>query len=89
MKVSNTKCRSLVINRQEFKANNIFAELRDGIYTVFSYGYHWPLFACINGQWFENSDRYSVTTSKHRGNTNPHVDTIKVSRDDLKRMILK
>lgn len=86
-KVSNFACRPLVINRSEFKANNIFAENKNGIYTVYSYGYHWPLFAFINGQWYENSDKYSVTTTKHRNNVHPFEDTIKVSRDELRKMI--
>jgi hypothetical protein len=87
MRVSNTKCRPLVQSNVEFQANNIFAENKNGNYVVFSYGHHWPLFAFINGLWYENSDKYTVTTSKHRNNVHPHVDTIKVSVDELRRMI--
>jgi len=88
MRVSNNKCRELVVSRRDFTANNIFAVTNSrGVYAVYSYGYHFPLFAFIDGQWYENEDRYSVTTSKHRGNTHPHTDTIKVSVNELKAMI--
>jgi len=42
-------------------------------YVVFSYGGHWPLFIYDYGtqRWFENDDRYSKTTSKHRSKAHP------------------
>ena len=46
-------------------------------YVVFSYGPHWPLFVwCTSTRtWYENEDRASVTTSKHRSLTHPLVPT--------------
>lgn len=54
-------------------------------YTVYSYGPHWPLFIYSNvtGQWYENTDRYGTTTSKHHGQSHPHCDTIGLSCDDM------
>lgn len=57
------------------------------LYVVYSYGEHWPLFAWDGFSWFENEDRYSPTTSKHRSHTHPHKETIKQSRDALRAMI--
>jgi len=83
MKVSNGSASSLVNARISFKGNNTFGEWIDGIYAVFSYGYHWPLFAYIDGTWYENQERYSPTTSKHRSQLHPLEDTEMVSKDEL------
>ena len=55
-------------------------------YTVYSYGPHWPLFiySNITKQWYENTDRYGTTTSKHHGQAHPHRDTIGLCCDDMK-----
>lgn len=57
------------------------------LYAVYSYGPHWPLFVWADGEWFENEDRYSPTTSKHRTQSHPRVETAKVSRTWLRTMI--
>ena len=55
-------------------------------YVVYSYGVHWPLFVYVPsvGLWFENTDRHSVTTSKHRSQTHPHCDTVPLTLDRMK-----
>ena len=55
-------------------------------YVVYSYGYHWPLFVYVPkaDTWFENSDRHSVTTSRHRTFTHPHCDTVPLSLENIK-----
>ena len=35
------------------------------------------------GQWYENTDRYGTTTSKHHSQAHPHRDTIGLSCDDM------
>ena len=87
MKTSNIKARSLVQNLVPFKGNNTFGEIIGEAYAVFSYGHHWPLFVNVNGQWYENGDRYSVTTSKHRSQLHPLTTTEIRSVYDLKDMI--
>jgi len=84
MKTSNQKCRAFVQNCEPFKGNNLFGEqVRENVYAVYSYGYHFPLFACINGTWYANADRYSVSTSKQRGQSHPHTETIDLKTDAL------
>ena len=83
MRTSNCKARTFVQSRLPFKGNNTFAENLNGAYVVFSYGKHWPLFACIDGTWYENEGRYSVSTSKHRSQLHPLEETEKVSNVEL------
>lgn len=47
-----------------------------GIYVVFSYGNHYPMFIYDREtkQWFVNEDNYSATTSKHRSMLMPCKD---------------
>ena len=35
--------------------------------TLYSYGYHFPLAKRVEGGFWVNPDRYSVTTSKQQG----------------------
>lgn len=95
VKTSNIKCRSLVQSRQPFDANNLFGvqlPARPEInlterYVVYSYGTHWPLFVCQDGVWFENQDKYSPTTSKHRTQSHPHQPTTPMTVQALKRIV--
>lgn len=82
--------RHLVENRIEFKGNSVFAEADSGLYVVYSYGRHFPMFVHDAGtdQWYENSDKYSVTTSKHQSTCRPlYVETIKLDTDGMQRLI--
>jgi len=87
MKISNRNARNFVGERKQFKANNMFAETYKGIYAVFSYGYHFPLFAYFDGTWYENGDKYSVTTSKHKSQARPLEKTVVVNTRTLKEII--
>lgn len=92
-RIANAACRSLVKACVPFKCHgSMFAKWEsasDGtrMYVVYSYGEHWPLFVCHEGTWYENSGRYSVTTSKHRSQSHPHCDTILATCDELKAFI--
>jgi len=87
-KIANYKARNFVQSCRPFKGGSIFADtLANGIYVVWSYGRHWPLFARLGDQWYENDDRYSVTTSKHRSQCHPLTETVKVSCADLLKII--
>jgi len=81
-RVANKDARIRVQNRKEFEGSNTLAEWRsttysprDSRYIVYSYGHHWPLFIWENGVWYENEDRASVSTSKHRTQLHPHAET--------------
>tara|TARA_R100000664_G_scaffold8344_1_gene13791 strand:+ start:419 stop:772 length:354 start_codon:yes stop_codon:yes gene_type:complete len=78
IKVANKDARALVEDKNEFKGNNIFSEYKEDCYIVYSYGYHFPMFVydlemC---QWYENSDKYSSSTSKQQTQCRPRVDDI-------------
>lgn len=93
-KVSNIHARQYVKDHEEFRGNNLSADIvvRDGcaMYVVWSYGY-WPLFVYFGPTetWYENKERFSVTTSKHRSQSHPLCDTVKVSRDALVHLIAR
>ncbi|KKK74095.1 hypothetical protein LCGC14_2887200 [marine sediment metagenome] len=86
IRTSNIRCREYVKQRIPFKANNLFAENHGGNYYVFSYGYHWILFAYVKGVWYENNNKYSATTSKHHGQAHPLVDTISLNKNDIHKL---
>jgi len=95
VKTSNIKCRTHVQSRQPFTANNLFAVHLDGDkalnlterYVVYSYGTHFPLYIFQDGVWFENQDRYSVTTSKHRSQAHPHTATVPMTTGAMIRIV--
>lgn len=60
---------------------------RQPAYTVYSYGYHFPMYMELAGVWYRNTDKYSVTTSKHQGQAHPHADTVGVDTAWLKGVL--
>jgi len=89
MRITNREAKDYVDNLKEFKANNLSAQVKGKYYVVYSYGY-WPLYVYDfdSNIWHENEDRYSVTTSKHRGQARPRWrDTVKVRREELDKLI--
>ena len=58
-------------------------------YVVYSYGRHFPMFIHLKGVWYENSDKYSVSTSKHQSQSHPMMDTVKLNTEDMKRLLWK
>lgn len=77
MRIANRDTRHYVAQREIFKANNIFSENHGDhrFYVVYSYGHHFPLWVYDRetSQWYENKDKYSVTTSKHKSQSRPEV----------------
>ncbi len=84
-KVSNKEARVEVENRVEFMGNNTFARNNGlGVYKVYSYGKHFPIYAYKNNQWYFNTDEYSQTTSKHQSQLRPAVSAyIEVSTEEI------
>lgn len=86
VKIANRDARPFVQRCQPFEGSNLYGSYwqanpssinsGDNGYFVYSYHKDWPLFVCVylNGRnhWFENSTKYSVTTSKHRTQAHPH-----------------
>ena len=92
MKTSNKKARQLVATRAAFKGSNTFGQTHsNGVYAVYSYGVHFPMYAYIGGRWYGNQDKYSSSTSKHQGQLHPpYGEEIKwVSTQGLKDLIAK
>ena len=77
-KISNKEMRAKVEFMTEFdnKNRSCFARRFEdaGIYAVYSYGQHWPLWVYDwnASQWYENVDKYSVTTTRHASHTRPY-----------------
>jgi hypothetical protein len=82
--IANTNARQYVQRREPFDGSNLYARTypaNDNCltnrYVVYSYGSHFPLFIAEwspedgKVQWYENTSKYSVTTSKHRSQTHP------------------
>lgn len=90
MKIANKDARSYVQSQHPFEGSNLYAQFKpegDGIrYIVYSYGEHFPMFIHCNGTWYENEDRYSRTTSKHRSQCHPLVTTVKLTTEWMKRL---
>jgi hypothetical protein len=65
-------------------------ETDDNHYIVYSYGWHFPMYIyCRQADlWYGNSDRYSVSTTKHQIQARPHagVDSW-LSTNEMKDMI--
>ena len=87
MKVSNKNARHYVEQRQIFQGSNCFSEQHGSMYVVFSYGYHWPMFICKDGKWYENGSKYSVTTSKQHSQLRPSVKMEVLSLREMLNLI--
>lgn len=87
-KIVNRDAGKYVTRREPFNGSNIFAfwagrSIRpSGVgerrYVVCSYGPHFPMYIWEQntGQWFGNSDKYSVTTTRHQSQCRPTTDSI-------------
>ena len=89
IKTSNQNCSELGANLIEFKANNIFSDYikYDKLYVIYSYGYHFPMYVKYKNTWYENSDKYSVSTSKQQTQTRQSYNTKLKTSQQLKDFI--
>ena len=74
MKTSTCNARRLVESKTDFQGNNTFGRKEGKMYVVYSYGYHFPMYIFKAGRWYRNTDKYSVTTSKHQSQLRPDVE---------------
>ena len=80
--LTNREMRKYVEQKQSFINGNktCFGEWNQSanVYVVYSYGRHYPafIFDRVTQQWFENSTRRSVTTSRHKTHCRPYNATI-------------
>ncbi len=88
LRISNKNSAEYVENKVEFKANNVFAvDNGCNMYCVFSYGYHFPMYVYVDGKWYENSDKYSVSTSKQQTQARPSYNMQYKSTKELLEII--
>lgn len=76
-RINGRKCRPYVEKKIPFKNSNgqLFGRWETPLmYVVYSYGEHWPLYVWDGFDWFENEDKYSRTTTHHRGYARPYTD---------------
>lgn len=88
MRTTNAKSRQFVQEREAFEANNLRGVNFTSVYVVYSYNWY-PLFAYsyITRKWYQNQDKYSVSTSKQTTQCHPLTDTVLMSHEELKEFI--
>jgi len=82
--IANRDAREYVARKEPFVGSNLYARKNDGdgSYIVYSYRDSWPLFV-FDGHWYENQDRFSRSTSRHRRQAHPLVDTVPLNHDAI------
>lgn len=71
MRVSNNTASEQVNNKVNFDGSNTYGRNQGKKYVVYSYGKHFPIYVFKRGKWYGNSDKYSVSTSKHQTQLRP------------------
>jgi len=78
MKVANKNASQYVDELKVFEGSNTFAENKvsfddEGLYVVYSYGYHFPMYIYDRqaGIWIGSNDSYSSSTSRHQSQCRP------------------
>lgn len=88
MRIANRNAGKFASICKPFKGNNLFGELLvEDVYVVYSYGYHFPLYAKIGNTWYENKDKYSSSTGKHKSQARPSGELIPLNTEQLKDLI--
>ena len=79
LKTSNKNASIYTSKKQDFRGANTFGSWKvttnkNPVYVVYSYGYHFPIYVFKAGIWYENGDKYSVSTSKQQTQLRPEID---------------
>ena len=95
LKLRNSDVRRAVQERVEFKNTNgtLFSKwVTPFLYVVYSYGEHFPMFLYDGTPgrrgWAINTDKYSVTTSRHFSQAHPQCETVGSDTATLRKYIL-
>ena len=95
LKLANRDVRDAVREREAFKNTNgtLFGKWETNTLDVgYSYGEHFPLFLWegdfTGGAWAINTDKYSVTTSRHFSQAHPQCETVGSDTATLRKYIL-
>ena len=88
VRTSNKEARYYVNSLTEFQGANTFGEYVGEHFVVYSYGKHFPMYANINGVWYGNSSKYSVSTSKQQTQLKPSCEVREyMTTEELKKKI--
>lgn len=77
-RINGRTCRPYVQARKAFKNSNgqLYAVNHTPLlYVVYSYGDHWPLFVWDGFDWYQNEEKFSNTTTRHRSHAHPYEET--------------
>lgn len=94
-RVNNKDSAFYVRNQYEFQGSNMYGINLEGqnhrTYVVYSYGTHFPMFVWDYNtfEWYENTDRFSRTTSKQQNQCRPEYGiplTNKFDTDAMKQI---
>lgn len=86
VKTSNQDSDQYTRNREPFNGSNLSGKIMPNkAYVVLSYGYY-PLYVYKYHKWYENKEKYSVSTSKQQGQSRPTGSTIKKTTKQLKKL---
>lgn len=90
-RIANRDAREYTENMIPFIANNLEGKtLSNGDYVVLSYGYYPIWYYCkADNQWYGNSTKYSVTTSKQMSQSRPTYDAKMLTRNELEQTMMK
>jgi hypothetical protein len=93
MKVPNKLAREFVQKQHPFDGSNMYGQFHtnqtthpeqpESWYAVYSYGGHWPLFVYANDTWFENEEKNSSSTNRHRSQAHPQCPTVLLSHRNI------
>jgi hypothetical protein len=87
-RITNKDARDYIQTLSEFKGSNIFSMKHyNGTYAVYSYGSHFPMFVFKGNKWYENSDKYSMSTSKQQNQCRPDLNCIKKTTEEMKELL--
>ena len=89
MKIKHSQVESHVVSLEPFESNNLFGVSypNHGLYVVYSYGTHYPLYIHDQGQWYGNDTYYSQTTGRHRSIARPSKDIIWLDTSGMDLML--
>lgn len=94
-RIANKNADDYVRRRVPFKGSNLYATEvvlpHSVVFAVFSYGEHFPLYVAetdgdLNTEWYENIERYSQSTTRHKAQCRVHWPCIPMSIPALQRI---